>query len=102
MFLVYSVFRVAPENIEGIDHLYRNREHLVDNFEGFISTEAFRTETDPCEFTLMARWENRQSYEAYRQSQEFISAHRKMMGLMQKVQVQPGSHSIKYLEYLAS
>lgn len=101
MFVVYSVFRVAEENSEDIATLYRNREHLVDNFDGFVSSEAFRNEDDPAEFALMTRWRDRQCYEVYRKSSEFVQAHRKMMELMTRVRVQPGSHAVKYMEFIA-
>ena len=102
MFVICSVFRVEAESAEDIDTLYRNREHLVDNFEGFIGVEVLRNDQDPAEFTLLARWADREAYENYRRSREFVIAHRRMMELPRNVKLSPGSHSIKYLNYVAN
>jgi heme-degrading monooxygenase HmoA len=101
MFVVLSVFRVAQESASDLATLYRNREHLVDHFEGFVSSEAFRNEDDPTEFSLMTRWRDRQSYELYRRSAAFEQSRQRMLEMMNQVRVQPGSHAVKYMEYIA-
>jgi len=102
MYVVCSTFRVAPENAEDIDTLYKMREHLVDDFAGFLGIDVFRNDADPTEFTLLARWSTKCTYEAYRKSPAFTIAHRRMMDLSKKVRIQAGSHSIKYFNHVAS
>jgi len=102
MFIVCSTFKVAPENADDIDALYKFREHLVDGFEGFLGIDVFRNDADPTEFTLLARWADKKNYEVYRRSEAFGIAHRRMLDLSRKVRVQAGSHSIKYMNHIAS
>ena len=72
MYVVCSTFRLAPENVEDIDTLYEMREHLVDTFEGFLGIDVFTT------------------------------AHERVLDLARRVRIQPGLHSIKYFNHVAS
>ena len=102
MYVVCSTFRVAAENAEDIDTLYKMREHLVDEFEGFLGIDVFRNDADPTEFTLLARWADKPKYEVYRKSDAFTIAHKRMLDLARRVRIQAGSHSIKYFNHVAS
>lgn len=102
MYVVCSTFRVAPDNAEDVDSLYKLREHLVDTFEGFLGIDVFRNDADPTEFTLLARWTDKRRYEVYRKSDAFTIAHKRMLDLARRVRIQAGSHSIKYFNHVAS
>ena len=76
MFVAISKLIVTNGNADGLAEQYIRRSHLVDDAPGFVSFEVLRNTEDPCEFLVYIRWEDRASFDAYYQKQDFKAAHR--------------------------
>ncbi|HIQ13543.1 MAG TPA: antibiotic biosynthesis monooxygenase [Thermoprotei archaeon] len=62
------------ESYQKIINLFRNRAGLVDKFQGFKEFKLYASE-DELKIMVMTIWEDRESFERWRNSEEFRRGH---------------------------
>jgi len=70
-----SRLRVVPERADELVAAFRSRAHLVDDADGFIDLEVWRSDRDPAELIMVNRWRDRESFRAYMRSREHAVSH---------------------------
>lgn len=76
MFVVMNRITVAQGREQDFEKTFVERDRAVDLMTGFIDLQVLR----PAEgrtYIVMTRWTSREAFEAWTQSEAFLSAHRK-------------------------
>ena len=61
----------APELVEA----FRRRAHLVDEADGFVDLQVWRSDRDPAEVLMVSRWRDRDAFKAYMKSADHRRSH---------------------------
>lgn len=75
MYVSVSRLRVDPSRSDDLVAAFRRRAHLVDDAEGFVDLEVWRSDSDPAEVVMVSRWRDRTSFRAYMRSNEHRISH---------------------------
>ena len=59
---------------------FQRRAHLVDDAEGFLDLEVWRSDRDPGEVLMVSRWRDRDAFKAYMKSAEHRASHDRIDG----------------------
>jgi heme-degrading monooxygenase HmoA len=78
MYVSLSRLRVAPDRADDLVSAFRNRAHLVDEADGFVDLEVWRSDRDATELIMVSRWRDRESFRAYMSSREHAASHRRI------------------------
>ena len=70
-----SRLRVDPERAEDLLEAFRRRAHLVDDADGFVDLEVWRSDRDESEVLMVSRWRDRESFRAYMRSDAHRISH---------------------------
>jgi heme-degrading monooxygenase HmoA len=54
---------------------FRRRAHLVDDADGFVDLEVWRSDRDPAEIVMVSRWRDRDAFKAYMKSDAHRVSH---------------------------
>ena len=76
--LVYvsmSRLRVAAEQSDALVAAFRDRARLVDDADGFVDLQVWRSDRDPEEVLMVSRWRDRAAFTAYMRSAEHRVSH---------------------------
>lgn len=76
MIIVMNRIPVAEGRESDFEKTFTERDRAVDLMPGFVDLQVLR----PAEgrtYVVLTRWKSRQAFEAWTQSEAFISAHRK-------------------------
>jgi heme-degrading monooxygenase HmoA len=73
-----SRLRVDPERAEELVAAFRDRAHLVDDAQGFLDLEVWRSDRDPGEVLMVSRWSDRESFKEYMRSAEHRTSHERI------------------------
>lgn len=57
---------------------FRRRLGLVDEFEGFLDLEVWRSDRDPGEVIMVSRWRDRECFKAYMRSDAHKRSHERI------------------------
>ncbi|MCL4332485.1 MAG: antibiotic biosynthesis monooxygenase [Candidatus Thermoplasmatota archaeon] len=74
MIVVMNHIKVKKEYATAFEEGFKEREHLVDNFPGFISNMIMRPVKDES-YIVMTQWESMGHFESWTSSEEFKKAH---------------------------
>jgi len=79
MYIAMNRFRIALGREEVFEEIWRNRESLLDTVPGFQEFNLLRGEaTEECTtFVSHSRWESREAFSAWTESDAFKQAHGK-------------------------
>jgi heme-degrading monooxygenase HmoA len=70
-----SRLRVDEQRSDELVAAFRERAHLVDDADGFIDLQVWRSDRDPAEVLMVSRWRDRAAFKAYMKSAEHQVSH---------------------------
>jgi heme oxygenase (mycobilin-producing) len=70
-----SRLRVQPDRSDDLVAAFRRRAHLVDDADGFVDLQVWRSDRDPEEVLMVSRWRDRAAFTAYMRSAEHGVSH---------------------------
>jgi heme oxygenase (mycobilin-producing) len=73
-----SRLRVPPDESEPLIAAFRRRAHLVDDAEGFVDLQVWRSDRDAGEIVMVSRWQDRAAFKAYMKSAEHRISHERI------------------------
>jgi heme-degrading monooxygenase HmoA len=75
MYVSLSRLRVAEGRADELIAAFRRRAHLVDDADGFVDLEVWRSDRDPDEVVMVSRWRDRAAFTAYMKSDAHRVSH---------------------------
>ncbi|MBA3358137.1 MAG: antibiotic biosynthesis monooxygenase [Thermoleophilaceae bacterium] len=78
MYVSLSRLRVPAHASEELIAAFRRRAHLVDDADGFIDLQVWRSDRDAGEIVMVSRWQDREAFKAYMKSQEHRISHERI------------------------
>jgi heme-degrading monooxygenase HmoA len=75
VYVSVSRLRVDEQRSEELVSAFRARAHLVDDADGFLDLQVWRSDRDPTEVLMVSRWRDRESFKAYMKSGEHRVSH---------------------------
>ena len=75
MYVSLSRLRVGAERVEELVDAFRNRAHLVDEVDGFVELEVWRSDREPGELIMVSRWRDRDCFRNYMRSPAHAVSH---------------------------
>ena len=82
MYVSMSRLRVPGERADELVSAFRRRAHLVDDADGFMDLEVWRSDRDSdeqaAELIMVSRWRDRECFKAYMQSAEHRESHERI------------------------
>jgi heme-degrading monooxygenase HmoA len=70
-----SRLRVDEQRSDDLVAAFRARARLVDDADGFLDLQVWRSDRDPTEVLMVSRWRDRESFKAYMKSAEHRVSH---------------------------
>ncbi len=70
-----SRLRVDPERSDELVAAFRRRAGLVEDHDGFIDLQVWRSDRDPAEVLMVSRWRDREAFKAYMKSNDHRVSH---------------------------
>ncbi len=97
MYVSLSRLRVGAERVEELVEAFRGRAHLVDDAEGFVELEVWRSDREPGEVIMVSRWRERECFRNYRRSEAHTISHGRIHpGLEAAIQLERLEHLHTY------
>jgi heme oxygenase (mycobilin-producing) len=78
MYVSLSRLRVEEERADELVAAFRGRAHLVDDADGFVDLEVWRSDRDPAEIVMVSRWRDRDAFKAYMKSDAHRISHERI------------------------
>ncbi len=75
MYVSVSRLRVDAARTEELIEAFRGRSHLVDDADGFVDLQVWRSDRDPEDVWMVSRWRERSCFTAYMRSEEHARSH---------------------------
>jgi heme-degrading monooxygenase HmoA len=75
MYVSLSRLRVGAERVDELVEAFRNRAHLVDDADGFVELEVWRSDRDGEEVIMVSRWRDRDCFRNYMRSPAHAVSH---------------------------
>ena len=70
-----SRLRVDERRSDELVAAFRKRAHLVDDADGFIDLQVWRSDRDPAEVLMVSRWRDRDAFKTYMKSADHRVSH---------------------------
>ena len=78
MYISVSRLRVEAARAEELIEAFRRRIHLVDDSDGFVDLQVWRSDRDPEDVWMVSRWRERSCFTAYMRSEEHARSHERI------------------------
>ena len=78
MYVSLSRLRVPADRAPELVAAFRRRAHLVDDADGFLDLQVWRSDRDPGEVLMVSRWRDREAFKAYMKSAEHRFSHNRI------------------------
>jgi heme-degrading monooxygenase HmoA len=75
MYVSVSRLRVPAERSAELVDAFRRRAHLVDEADGFVDLEVWRSDRDAGEIVMVSRWRDRDAFKEYMRSERHRISH---------------------------
>ena len=75
MYVSMSRLRVDEQRSDDLVAAFRRRAHLVDDADGFVDLQIWRSDRDPGEVLMVSRWRDRDAFKSYMKSAEHRVSH---------------------------
>jgi heme-degrading monooxygenase HmoA len=75
MYVSLSRLRVPDERSGELVEAFRGRAHLVEEADGFVDLQVWRSDRDPGEIVMVSRWRDRDAFKAYMKSERHRISH---------------------------
>ena len=70
-----SRLRVDGDRSDELIAAFQARAHLVDDADGFLDLQVWRSDRDPTEVLMVSRWRDRDAFKTYMKSVEHRVSH---------------------------
>jgi heme-degrading monooxygenase HmoA len=70
-----SRLRVDESRSDELISAFRRRAHLVDDADGFVDLQVWRSDRDAAEVLMVSRWRDRAAFKAYMKSADHRVSH---------------------------
>ncbi len=70
-----SRLRVDEQRSDDLIAAFRERAHLVDDADGFLDLQVWRSDRDPSEVLMVSRWRDRDAFKTYMKSADHRVSH---------------------------
>ena len=70
-----SRLRVDESRSDELIAAFQQRAHLVDDADGFVDLEVWRSDRDPGEVLMVSRWRDRDAFKTYMKSADHRVSH---------------------------
>ena len=78
MYVSLSRLRVPAHASEELIAAFNRRAHLVDDADGFVDLQVWRSDRDAGEILMVTRWKDRDAFKAYMRSTEHRVSHERI------------------------
>jgi heme-degrading monooxygenase HmoA len=78
MYVSMSRLRVEADISEKLVDSFRNRLGAVDDHDGFLGLEVWRSDRDKTEVLMISRWRDRSCFKAYMKSADHKRSHERI------------------------
>jgi heme-degrading monooxygenase HmoA len=78
VYVSLSRLRVPAHASEELIAAFNRRAHLVDDADGFVDLQVWRSDRDPGEILMVTRWKDRDAFKAYMRSTEHRVSHERI------------------------
>jgi heme-degrading monooxygenase HmoA len=75
VYVSVSRLRVDPGRAAELVAAFRSRAGLVDNHDGFVDLQVWRSDRDLGEILMVSRWRDREAFTTYMRSQDHHTSH---------------------------
>ena len=75
MYVSLSRLRIPPERSAELVAAFRRRARLVEEADGFVDLQVWRSDRDPGEVVMVSRWRDRDAFKAYMKSEDHRISH---------------------------
>jgi heme-degrading monooxygenase HmoA len=75
MYISVSRLRVEAARADELIEAFRGRSHLVEEADGFVDLQVWRSDRDLEEVWMVSRWRERDDFTAYMRSDEHARSH---------------------------
>jgi heme oxygenase (mycobilin-producing) len=75
VYVSMSRLRVDERRSDELIAAFRARAHLVDDADGFLDLQVWRSDRDPSEVLMVSRWRDREAFKTYMKSAEHRVSH---------------------------
>lgn len=102
MYVSVSRLRVAVDRSDELIAAFIQRAGLVENHDGFVDLQVWRSDRDPAEVLMVSRWRDRDSFKAYMKSEDHRVSHARMdPGLKNAIKLERLEHLQQTYEVVA-
>jgi heme oxygenase (mycobilin-producing) len=78
VYVSVSRLRVEASRADELVRAFRDRAHLVDDADGFIDLQVWRSERDVRQLVMVSRWRSRADFVAYMRSGAHRTSHERI------------------------
>lgn len=78
MYVSLSRLRVPAHASEDLIAAFGRRAHLVEDADGFVDLQVWRSDRDAGEILMVSRWRDRDAFKAYMRSEEHRISHQRI------------------------
>jgi heme-degrading monooxygenase HmoA len=78
MYVSLSRLRIPPERSAELVAAFRQRARLVEEADGFVDLQVWRSDRDPGEVVMVSRWRDRGAFKAYMKSDSHRISHERI------------------------
>ena len=97
MYVSLSRLRVPAHASDELIAAFRRRAHLVDEADGFVDLQVWRSDRDAGEILMVSRWQDREAFKAYMKSADHATSHGRIdPGLQQDISLRSLEHLHTY------
>src|SRR3978361_456004 len=102
MYVSVSRLRVAADRSDELIAAFTQRAGLVEDHDGFIDLQVWRSDRDPAEVLMVSRWRDRDCFTAYLRSEDHRVSHERMdPGLKKAIKLERLEHLQQTYEVVA-
>ena len=78
MYVSLSRLRIPAHASDELIAAFRRRAHLVDDADGFVDLQVWRSDRDAGEILMVSRWRDREAFKEYMRSAEHRTSHERI------------------------
>ena len=78
MYVSLSRLRIPPGRSAELVAAFRRRARLVEEADGFVDLQVWRSDRDPGEIVMVSRWRDRSAFKAYMKSEGHRISHERI------------------------
>jgi heme-degrading monooxygenase HmoA len=78
VYVSLSRLRIPAHASEELVAAFRGRAHLVDNADGFVDLQVWRSDRDDGELLMVSRWRDREAFKTYMKSAQHRISHERI------------------------